>query len=161
MTRLATRFLHLFALVAVVSAAALPARAGGLAVSDAWIALAPPNMRAHAGYFTLTNAGETAVLVTGVAAEGYVRAMLHESRMSDGVMSMVHLDAIEVAPGASVAFRPGGLHLMLMGPGGPQTEGASVPITLTLGDGTTLSVEAEIRRRGGGHGGHATHGHDG
>ncbi len=42
-------------------------------------------------------------------------AMIHESREEDGVMRMIHVDAVELPAGETVTFRPGGLHVMIMG----------------------------------------------
>ena len=70
--------------------------------------------RAAGGYMRVTNTGETDDLLIGVTVDGPM-AMLHESREEDGVMRMIHLDAIEIPAGETVSFQPGGLHVMIMG----------------------------------------------
>lgn len=65
---------------------------------------------------SIMNMGDTPDLLIGVRVEGPM-AMIHESREEDGVMRMVHLDAVEIPAGDTVEFRPGGLHVMVMGLG--------------------------------------------
>ncbi len=70
--------------------------------------------RAAGGYMTIGNAGVQPDRLTGVAVDGPM-AMIHESREDEGVTRMIHLDAVEIPAGDTVAFRPGGLHIMIMG----------------------------------------------
>jgi copper(I)-binding protein len=63
---------------------------------------------------------------------------MHETILEDGVSRMRSLDTVEVAPGATVDFTPGGKHLMLMGIGPETGPGASVDIEITYDDGLML-----------------------
>ena len=70
---------------------------------------------AGAGYLTLTNSGDTADRLIAVEA-AFPRVMLHGSVKTDGVARMIHLDnGVELLPGQTVEFAPGGLHVMFMG----------------------------------------------
>jgi periplasmic copper chaperone A len=50
--------------------------------------------------------------------------------MEDGVMKMRALDGIDIAPGATIELKPGGMHLMIMGLKQPLKAGESFPATL-------------------------------
>ena len=41
--------------------------------------------------------------------------MLHTSEEKDGVVSMIHLDNVDIEKGKKVKFVPGGLHIMFVG----------------------------------------------
>ena len=71
-------------------------------------------------------------------------AHVHESANSNGVMKMRMLDGVALAPGASVAFKPGGLHIMLMGLRSPLTQGQTLKLTLTFAKSDALVVTVPI-----------------
>ena len=118
--------------------------AGDLAVEGAIVPLAPPSAMAHAAYFTLTNSGDAPRQLVGVKADGYMMAHVHKSEVKDDVATMSSVDLIEIAPGQSIAFEQGGLHIMLMKPQAPLKDGGSVALTLKFANGETLPVEAKV-----------------
>ncbi|OSP55913.1 copper chaperone PCu(A)C [Pseudoruegeria sp. SK021] len=122
--------------------------AAQVSVTAAWVPVAPPVVRAHAAYLTLHNAGADAVVLTGISAPDYAKAQVHDSVDVDGIASMVAIPALDIPAGGTVALRPGGTHIMLMGPAASIAEGGRVPLVLTFSDGTVLAVEAEVARRG-------------
>ncbi|MEM9395808.1 MAG: copper chaperone PCu(A)C [Pseudomonadota bacterium] len=119
--------------------------AGDLNIKDAFIPVAPPGAMAHAAYMEISNPGETAEQIIGVTAEGYAMAHLHKSEVVNDVATMSMVDLIEIAPGQSVALEQGGLHIMLMRPSGPVSEGDTVTLTLELSDGSSQSIEASVK----------------
>ncbi|MGV6850076.1 MAG: copper chaperone PCu(A)C [Marinibacterium sp.] len=134
-----------FALAAIL---ALPvaAMADGITIRDPMVPLAPPSARAHAAFMTLTNDGDTARHLVGASAPGYAMTQIHESRETDGIATMSEVNVIEIAPGQTVVFKPGGLHVMLMRPETPVSEGDVVEVTLEFADGTSQTVLAPVRR---------------
>lgn len=133
--------------LALLALLPLAAAAGELRATGAVVPLAPPGAMVHAAYFTLTNAGAAPRLLVGVRAEGYAAAHLHRSTESGGVVTMSAVAIVEIGPGRSVDFAPGGLHVMLMRPAAPLAEGASVPLVLEFADGTLLQVAATVTAR--------------
>jgi hypothetical protein len=153
------RVLPLIAACALAFGLAGQARAQEtLELTEAWIRLAPPSARMHAGYFKLANGGKDARHLVGAESPQYEKVELHASRITGGVATMEPVAQVEVLPGRSVSFAPGGLHLMLIGPKAPQKAGGSVPLTLSFSDGSKISVSAIVKRDGSG-GGHHHHGH--
>ncbi|MEL6644187.1 MAG: copper chaperone PCu(A)C [Pseudomonadota bacterium] len=130
--------------------------AGELTVEKPMVPLAPPGVMAHAAFFTLTNTGDTPRQLIGVSAEGYMMAHIHKTEVKDNVATMVSVDLLEIAPGQSIAFEHGGMHIMLMRPETMMKEGDMVPLTLEFANGETLAVDAMVTQMM--MGGHA---HDG
>lgn len=118
-----------------------------LSVNGAWIAKAPPGVKAHAGYLEIHNHGETERRLIAAKVSGYVGTMIHESRLKDGIASMHHLDEVVVAPGETITFKQHGLHLMLMGAEGSRQVGDTAPLTLIFSDGAEITVDMTVKDR--------------
>ena len=128
------------------------ALAGDLSVTGAMVPLAPPAAKVHAGFLTISNAGADTRSLIGVQAEGYAMAHIHRSEVKDGVATMSMVHQVDIAPGQSVTFEHGGLHLMLMGPEAPAKAGANVSLVLEFANGDTLPVTAKMMKMHHGHG---------
>ncbi len=72
-------------------------------------------------------------------------AMMHETLESQGQSQMRMLTSVPVPAGKSIAFSPGGRHIMLQGLAHPLQVGERVPITLQFADGIKLHVTAVVR----------------
>lgn len=71
--------------------------------------------------------------------------MIHETTMQNGVSRMRPHESLVIAPGKTVKFEPGGLHVMLHGLTQALAPGKTVPLRLRLSDGTSLEVVATVR----------------
>ncbi|MAY66541.1 MAG: hypothetical protein CMM77_05390 [Rhodospirillaceae bacterium] len=120
---------------------------GPVMAMDAWVPVAPPGVKAHAAYLVLMNHGAGLRAVTAVHSPQYASAAMHASQVKDGVNVMQHLAQVDLPAGSSVAFKPHGLHIMLMGPKKPMASGDKVELSLTLDDGSTVAVTAHVRKR--------------
>lgn len=110
---------------------------GGLTMSDARVRTVIPGQDRTAGYFSARNDGPLAIVLRGAHADGVRAIEMHETRRDGDLMRMRRLDSVEIAPGQTVRFQPGGRHLMLFG----VTSLADEPvIVLELGDGTETAV---------------------
>jgi copper(I)-binding protein len=132
-------------LTALTAAAQLPA----LAAADAWIR-ATPGVDVAAAYLTLHNRGAQPVVVTGVRSAAAGAAMIHETTLVDGQSTMRPHESLRVAPGETVRFAPGGLHIMLHMLKRPLAAGDEVPLTLLLESGASVTVTARVRALGDG-----------
>jgi len=65
--------------------------------------------------------------------------------MHGNMVHMEHLKDLTIPPRASVALKPGGLHLMLMDAKKPLKIGDQVPMTLTFQSGEKIEVTAVVR----------------
>jgi copper(I)-binding protein len=131
----------LLALGCVVNAHA----AGRLVVEQAWIRAAPPGAMMLAGYATLKNTGDAPVIVTGASSADFGDVSLHESVNENGVERMHPLGDVVIAPGASVAFAPGGRHFMLMDARRELKAGDSVKIHVITKSGQGADTDFTVR----------------
>ncbi|MGI9168965.1 MAG: copper chaperone PCu(A)C, partial [Caulobacteraceae bacterium] len=93
----------------------------------------------------ITNTSPTAdrLVVASSAASG--RVSIHESRLVGQVMTMRALDAVAIPAGAAVAFKPGGLHLMLEGLKAPLKAGGRIAVTLIFAKAGCRPVTMSVR----------------
>jgi len=134
-----------FAALASAPLAAQPgAPTGTLTVTDAWVR-AIPGAAVAAAYMRLHNGGTRPVRVTGVRSALAGHAMIHETRLENGVSTMRPHEPLVIAPGASVELRPGGLHVMLHDLAHPLAVEEQVPLELLLEGGGRVAVSARVR----------------
>lgn len=115
----------------------------GIEISDVW-ARKTRRTTSAAVYLNVHNSGDTAEAITGVTSPIARMTMLHMSREVDGVMRMDMQESVPVAPGSTVSFEPGGLHIMLMGLSQPLAEGDVFPVTLTFENAGEVTVEVNV-----------------
>jgi copper(I)-binding protein len=96
-------------------------------------------------YLTLQNPTKQPVTVVGIESSAAGHAMIHETRTEGGISRMRAHEQLVIAPGETVKFEPGGLHVMLHGLTQPLAVGQSVPLIVQLADGTKISVAAVVR----------------
>lgn len=133
------------ALAALLLIACGPGPDDGVLIEDPWIREAPPAARALAGYMHLENRGNTPVALLRANSDSFERIELHHTLEVDGTMRMVEVDHVPLPPGETVAFAPGGLHLMLFTPQEPLRAGNRVTIELSFSDGTVRDLRFEVR----------------
>lgn len=136
-----------------VPAAAL---AGGLAgcgqpaalsVDGAWVRLAAVPGRPAAAYFTL-HGGATDATLVAVRAPMAKRSELHESMGAGGMATMTPLGQLAVPARATVAFAPGGRHVMLFDIASGVKPGGTMGLGFAFADGRTLEGTARVLAAG-------------
>jgi periplasmic copper chaperone A len=116
---------------------------GALTIDHPIVAPINPPRTVTAGYFTIRNAGARDRLVS--ASSPMAKAVeIHTHRKGPGgVMRMEMLKKGVVVPAkAEVAFKPGGLHLMLFGVNAAIKDGDAVPVTLVFEKAGAMNVMA-------------------
>ena len=137
---LARLYAALMALVAYAVMAQTPA----LIVLDAWVREVPGSDVA-AAYLTLRNPTTKPITIVGMESSLAQNVMIHETKTVSGQSQMRPHEQLVIAPGETVKFEPGGLHVMLMGVTQPVAVGKSVPLVLLLADGTKVQAAAVVR----------------
>jgi copper(I)-binding protein len=90
--------------------------AGSLKISAPWARATPKSASVGGGYMTITNTGTAPDRLVGGATDVASRFEVHEMSMDNGVMKMRQIaNGLEIKPGQTVVFKPGGYHVMLMG----------------------------------------------
>lgn len=101
-----------------------------------------------AGYMSITNAGAEPDRLLAVETS-FPQVTLHESIVTDGVASMVEFEnGVVIEPGATVAFGPGGKHVMFMGVGDPLEDGDVIAATLVFEKAGKIDVEFYVEAAG-------------
>jgi len=104
------------------------------------------NPSSAAFYATIDNQGG-ADRLTGIEIDGRVPISLHETTMTDGVMRMRAVEAIDVPANGRLELKSGGAHGMAMGEvtANPPT----IPLTFRFARNGPISVKATVTGPGG------------
>lgn len=110
-----------------------------------------PGQEMSAGYLSIANAGDTDARLLAVSTDAAAMVQVHESAMSNGMMSMRHVETLLIPAGETVQFQPGGLHLMIMGADQEAFSGESIDLELQFESGLVLDITLPIKSMVGGH----------
>ena len=155
MGRLAVIVTAALAAMLILPAQAENVTAGSVKISAPWARATPKGATVGAGYMTITNSGSATDRLVGGASDVADRFEIHEATMDNGVMRMrLIAKGIEIRPGQTVEFKPGGTHVMFLGLKKPLALGEHVKATLTFEKAgrvdIAFTVESIGARTGGG-----------
>ena len=105
--------------------------------------------RPGVAYFRVANNTPAKITLAAVHVQGVGKVEMH--RTSGGAMAAV--DHVDIAPGATIAFAPGGLHLMAFDILPGLAVGARSEMTLTFSDGDKISIPVKVEAMGSADGG--------
>lgn len=127
----------------------------GIQVSDAIARAMPAVAPTSAVFLTLHNDGDRDRALVGASSSAARNVELHTHTMSDGMMAMRRVPQVDIPAGQSVAFKPGGLHIMLIGLNHALEDGQQIDLTLEFADGQTMQLQVPVGQpgMGGGMGG--------
>jgi len=86
------------------------------------------------------------VTVMGVSSPQFGSVEMHETTTNGGVSRMRRIDSVDVAGQSTLAFSPGGKHIMLMQPAADVTSGTMVTLEIQTSD-RLLLVHTELQDR--------------
>ena len=112
-----------------------------LSVDKGYIRLAAVPSRPAVAYFTI-HGGTSDTTLIAVSSEVSVKNELHESMKAGDMTSMKPLEDVPIRSGSTVAFKPGGKHVMLfdMNPG--VKPGRVVTLTATFSNNQRILLDA-------------------
>ncbi len=116
-------------------------------IANAWVRAAPPGAMTLAGYASVRNPCSKQVVLAAVSGIDFGMAMIHETRIENGISKMQHRDALEIPAGATAKLEPGSLHLMLMQPRRELKEGDRTRLTIRLDDGRKVTADFIVRKQ--------------
>ena len=107
---------------------------------------------------TIKNNGTTPDRLIGGSIDVADRFQLHAMTMEDGIAKMRELSDIEIKPGQTIEFKPGGSHVMFVNLKHPLSKGEHINGTLVFEHAGTVNVRVQRRRpwRATGSAGHGT-----
>jgi len=120
-----------------------------LDISEVWARKTGSRTASAAVYFNLQNGTDAPETLLAVSSPRAAMATIHRSFEQDGIMRMEMQDELEVAPGSTAAFAPGGMHIMLMRLDQPLKQGEVFPLTLTFKNAGEVTIYVEVTGIGG------------
>ncbi len=115
-----------------------------ITVEGPWVRLLPPMVKTTVAYMTLSSSEDDKLLA--VSSPQAEKVELHLSSMSDGVISMDHVEQIKLLKGQSLRLAPSGYHLMLMGLKQSLKEGDVFQLHLQFAHAGEVLVEAPVKQ---------------
>ena len=95
-------------------------------------------------YFVLSNREQDDRL-TGAQSTAANMVQIHATVVDeDGTASMQHQEVLDVPAGSILTFRPGGLHVMLMGLNSDLVEGDTIQVTLMFENYGELTIDVPV-----------------
>ena len=137
------RFL-LILLLALFWAATASAADPAIKIDKAWARATMQPGATGVVYLTLSNSGPATDRLVGVSSPVAAEAGLHIMVMEGTVMQMRPVDTLDVKPGDSVRFKPGGLHIMLTNLKQALKQGEHFPLTLDFEKAGRVEVEVTV-----------------
>jgi len=129
----------------VLLLAALPALAAGLSVTNAWSRSTPPVAKVGVVYFTLTNDTGKSDRLLKLSTSVAEKVEVHRTEVLDGIARMREVAVLHVAAGQTLEFKPGGMHVMLMGLRKPLVAGTAYELDLLFEVAGARKVKVLVR----------------
>jgi periplasmic copper chaperone A len=121
----------------------------GIVVHHPWTRATAPGAAVGVGYLSITNNGKEPDKLTGGTFEGAGAFEIHEMKMDGAKMMMRQLkDGIEIKPGETVKFTPGGYHLMFTGLKTTIAMGPNIKGSLTFEKAGSIDVSYKVESIG-------------
>jgi periplasmic copper chaperone A len=119
----------------------------GVSVTDARASPTPGGTTTSAGYLTISNSGGADDRLISASSPRAGAVQLHTMEMDGAVMRMRPIEGgVAVPAGGTVAFAPGGMHLMFLDVATPFAEGETIPVTLNFEHAGAVNVNFPVSR---------------
>lgn len=134
------------ALLMISSVMPASAQSPAVDISGAWVRRAPPGEGATAAaYLTIHNRSGAPDELLSVTSDAADRVEVHETRWMSNMAMMEPVPRLTIAPRATIAMKPGGIHLMLLGLRRALEPGGRVTLELVFRQAGAMTVRAEVR----------------
>jgi copper(I)-binding protein len=130
--------------VAVASIVATATAQTGVSVDQGWARATPGAATIGAAYLVIANPTASADRVIAISSPIADRVEIHQHFLDGDVMRMREVPNVEIGPGETVAFKPGGLHLMLIKLKHPLRQGDRFPLTVKLERAGEIRVDVTV-----------------
>ena len=118
-------------------------------INDAWVREVPPGSSVSAAYMTIQNKGSDDKLIA-ISSDVSESAELHTSKVDDnGVASMEMVKVLEIPSGNTVEFKPGGMHIMLIGLNESLVGKESIDLTLDFSEAGEMQIVVPVKKSAG------------
>lgn len=128
----------------IISLFSFSVTANQITVSDFTVREFIPGAPSSVAYFQVENTSEQMYRLTGAKIDHIGRVEIHNHIAENGMMKMVKVSDVEIAPKSTVVFQSGGLHLMLYAPDRKLVKDENLNVTLTFKDGLEVKAKAHV-----------------
>jgi periplasmic copper chaperone A len=145
------RLLILAALIACgfsADAMAKDYKAGSIEIINPWSRATPKGASTAIGYMAIKNNGTTSDRLTGGSVNVAASVQLHSMVMENGIAKMRELHGLEIKPGQTIEFKPGGSHAMFVNLKHPLSKGERVKGTLVFEHAGAVEIEYSVESIG-------------
>ena len=122
--------------------------ASTIVLEQPWARATPRGAKTGAVYMTLTNKGASADRLLSAATSLADKVQFHKETEENGVSHMREVQSVDLEPGARIIFKPGGMHMMIVGLKQPLREGQTFPLTLRFEKAGDMQVTVSIEKAG-------------
>lgn len=140
-------FLLAASLLVATPVLAAQAQQNSVQVAGAWARATMPHAMAGGAFMTLTAHG-AADAVVGASSPVASHVELHQTVNDKGVMKMLPVPKLTLAPNSPVMLKPGSYHIMLMGLKQQLKAGDSFPLTLQFQHAAPVTVSVKVQGPG-------------
>jgi copper(I)-binding protein len=119
-------------------------KSGSLEINSPWSRATPKGAQTAIGYMTIKNNGTTPDRLTGGSIDVADRFQLHAMTMENGIAKMRELSDIEIKPGQTIEFKPGGSHVMFVNLKRPLSKGDHINGTLVFERAGRVQIEYSV-----------------
>jgi periplasmic copper chaperone A len=142
------RLLALAAALCLALVSSAQAQTPPIEVSHAWARATAASAANGAVYLMVTNHGTADDRLTGASTPVAAKAQMHITIDDNGVMKMRPVAEVPVKAGGSATFKPGAMHIMLLGLKHPLKAGDSFPLTLTFAKAGAVQTMVMVEKIG-------------
>lgn len=115
-----------------------------IVIEKAWVRATAGTGKVSAGYGVLVNNGPAEDHLLSVTTTAAAMTEVHQSKDTNGVMSMEPVAALAVPSGGRVELKPGGYHLMLMNVAQPLKAGDTITLIFTFKSKGAITATAKV-----------------
>lgn len=102
------------------------------------------DLKTTAAYLSITNEADEDDTLLSVESSAADHVMIHNTVTDKGVSRMIGVDKLALPSHKTVEFKPGGMHIMLMGLKSPLKKEDMIPLTLKFKHAGELTLSADI-----------------
>lgn len=126
------------------SAMANDYKAGSLEIMNPWSRATPKGASTAIGYMTIKNSGTAPDRLIGGSIDVADGFQFHSMAIENGVAKMRELKGVDIKPGQTIEFKPGGSHVMFVNLKHPLSKGEPVNGTLVFEQAGKVQIEYSV-----------------
>jgi periplasmic copper chaperone A len=140
------RMLVVISFAGLLFSSALSAQHADVVAVDAWARMPLKSKMDTALYMMVENHTSQSRTIVSVSTDDAAAAELHQMTMTKMMMVMTPVSQVSIPAKGKTSFDPNNFHVMLFGLKTRPAIGDKIHVTLKLDDGTTVPVEAIVRK---------------